>query len=169
MESILGGFRMNLGHLLFGFEGRISRLPYWLGGIALAVVMSIAIATGLELAAIPVSPWTRVLPTLVILWPLAATSVKRAHDRNRSPWILAPAFAAEFILIALDFAFVEQAPVKVTDANYTGLSFFLALTILNYAYQLYLLVELGFLRGTIGPNRYGPDPLVEPIPTPVQG
>jgi uncharacterized membrane protein YhaH (DUF805 family) len=25
--------------------------------------------------------------------------------------------------------------------------------------SLWMLIELGFLRGTIGPNRYGPDPL----------
>jgi uncharacterized membrane protein YhaH (DUF805 family) len=26
-------------------------------------------------------------------------------------------------------------------------------------FAIYLLVVLGFLRGTVGPNQYGPDPL----------
>ena len=37
-----------------------------------------------------------------------------------------------------------------------GLIFSLA----SLAVSLWALVELGFLRGTAGPNRYGPDPLV---------
>ena len=28
-----------------------------------------------------------------------------------------------------------------------------------FAISIWALVELGFLRGTVGPNRYGPDPL----------
>jgi uncharacterized membrane protein YhaH (DUF805 family) len=30
--------------------------------------------------------------------------------------------------------------------------------------NLWVLIELGFLRGTPGPNRYGPDPLADEIP-----
>jgi uncharacterized membrane protein YhaH (DUF805 family) len=33
----------------------------------------------------------------------------------------------------------------------------------SFAITIWAIVELGFLRGTIGPNRYGPDPL--PLPT----
>jgi len=161
---------MNLGHLLFGFEGRINRLPYWLSGIALGAVMAIAI--GVLYSTVPVSPWVTVLPTLLVLWPLTATSVKRAHDRNRTPWILAPTFVAEFVLIVL--AFTGSEPIKIGDSSSAAMPegaalFIFVLAVLNFAYQLYLLVELGFLRGTIGPNRYGPDPLAEPISTPVQG
>jgi uncharacterized membrane protein YhaH (DUF805 family) len=31
-----------------------------------------------------------------------------------------------------------------------------------FAFSVWLFVELGFLRGTRGPNRFGPDPLGNP-------
>jgi uncharacterized membrane protein YhaH (DUF805 family) len=37
--------------------------------------------------------------------------------------------------------------------------------LVSFAISIWALVELGFLRGTPGPNQYGPDPLTpEPIP-----
>jgi uncharacterized membrane protein YhaH (DUF805 family) len=33
------------------------------------------------------------------------------------------------------------------------------LNLISFAISIWALVELGFLRGTVGPNRYGPDPL----------
>jgi uncharacterized membrane protein YhaH (DUF805 family) len=33
------------------------------------------------------------------------------------------------------------------------------LHLVSFAITIWAIVELGFLRGTIGPNRYGPDPL----------
>jgi len=35
----------------------------------------------------------------------------------------------------------------------------LALSLLSFAISIWAIVVLGFLRGTRGPNRYGPDPL----------
>lgn len=32
----------------------------------------------------------------------------------------------------------------------------------SLAISIWALVELGFLRGTVGANRYGPDPLASP-------
>src|SRR5580698_3028277 len=51
----------------------------------------------------------------------------------------------------------------IVDLAYTYPEFAIAVpfTVLGVA----LLVELGFRRGTIGPNQYGPDPLA-PGPTP---
>jgi uncharacterized membrane protein YhaH (DUF805 family) len=36
----------------------------------------------------------------------------------------------------------------------------LAIVVPYGVFALALLVELGFRRGTVGPNQYGPDPLV---------
>ena len=33
---------------------------------------------------------------------------------------------------------------------------------MSFAITVWAIVELGFLRGTLGPNRYGPDPLAPP-------
>ena len=34
--------------------------------------------------------------------------------------------------------------------------------VVAFAFSVWLFVELGFLRGTRGPNRFGPDPLGNP-------
>jgi uncharacterized membrane protein YhaH (DUF805 family) len=41
-------------------------------------------------------------------------------------------------------------------------AFFLMLILVWLAYGVALLVDLGFRRGTPGPNRFGPDPLAAP-------
>ena len=38
-----------------------------------------------------------------------------------------------------------------------GLAIILGLA--GFGISIWALVELGFLRGTVGPNQYGPDPL----------
>jgi uncharacterized membrane protein YhaH (DUF805 family) len=46
------------------------------------------------------------------------------------------------------------------DGLTKGLSPPLILQLASLAVSIWALVELGFLRGTSGPNQHGPDPLV---------
>jgi len=39
---------------------------------------------------------------------------------------------------------------------------FLILHVVSFAITVWAFVELGCLRGTLGPNQYGPDPLSNP-------
>ena len=41
----------------------------------------------------------------------------------------------------------------------TGMTIF---SLASASVSIYMIVELGFLRGTPGPNQYGPDPLAAP-------
>jgi uncharacterized membrane protein YhaH (DUF805 family) len=59
------------------------------------------------------------------------------HERNKGGWWLLPMYLAPVIFYVV--------PVMTTVAG--------------GALLIWPLVELGFLRGTAGPNRYGPDPL----------
>ena len=61
------------------------------------------------------------ISAVLLLYPIFAVYVKRAHDRNRTGW---------FVLL-------------------------LFVPLVN----LWPLVEFFFLRGTEGPNKYGPDPI----------
>jgi len=38
----------------------------------------------------------------------------------------------------------------------------MVLHVISFAISVWAFVELGCLRGTVGPNRYGPDPLSTP-------
>ena len=91
------------------------------------------------------------LPFIVAFIPIAwiglAVSAKRLHDRGKSAWWL------------LVFWLLPSTLDRVGDRiEGVGVIFMLA----SIALSIWGLVEMGFLRGTVGSNRYGPDPLRAP-------
>ena len=75
----------DLVSLLFSFQGRIGRTPYWIVSILWGIAFQVAIHTlppGEESPAI----WIALVLLFVSLWPLLAVQVKRWHDRNKSGW-----------------------------------------------------------------------------------
>ena len=86
----------------------------------------------------------------VLLWVFLATSVKRLHDRDRSGWWMATLL-------------VVSPPVeRLTDWLPDALGFLLAIGI--FVLWVWGVIELFFLRGSRGPNRFGADPLA-PVDT----
>jgi uncharacterized membrane protein YhaH (DUF805 family) len=134
---------MSIGTLLFSFRGRINRMPYWLVSIAVMIVMAVPFAL---VAASGV--WQSAMLLLLLLIPLIwiglALAVKRLHDRNKSAWWLVIFYVLPGIMEGIG-EFAGDAEV--------------VLLIASSALSIWALVELGFLRGTAGPNDYGPDPL----------
>lgn len=139
---------MNWIALFTSFEGRIGRKQFWIGMIALGVIE--AIATLLQ-------PDERIAAVidLVILYPEFAVCAKRGHDRNIPTWVVGAFFALSVLLDLLILAGMAR-PADSTGAN-PYLTFLLILPMSIFA--LILLIDLGFRRGTVGPNRFGPDPL----------
>jgi uncharacterized membrane protein YhaH (DUF805 family) len=76
---------------------------------------------------------------------LAATAVKRLHDRNKSGWWIVPFFIAPILLSKVGDWLGDSYPAD-----------FLMLVLI--ALSLWGFVEMLCLRGTTGPNRFGPDP-----------
>jgi uncharacterized membrane protein YhaH (DUF805 family) len=79
-------------------------------------------------------------------WSGLAVGVKRLHDRDKSGWWILLFWLGPSILGSWQ-----------TAAPDLGGGFILALA--AGALGIWAFVELGCLRGTPGPNRYGPDPL----------
>ena len=79
--------------------------------------------------------------TLVTALP-AAYSLARMTGRN-----------GEALGIGMSTMDVGGTSIPVPGPIVTGLGFIVGI------YAIYLLVVLGFLKGTAGPNNYGPDPL----------
>lgn len=142
------------------FAGRSTRLEYWkvqlvasLGAgacvlFAMLLVPLVGQAGGVVMVGI--------LPLVVAS---IATGVRRLHDRNRSGWWLLVYWLAP----TLASAWAETVP----EAS----SAFLAaagLSLAGLLVTLWSLVELGFLKGATGPNRYGADP-AQPTPAEVFG
>ena len=135
-------------YLFSSFEGRISRKTFWIG---IAVLIVAELAAYLVAQALQGDRLSAIVD-LAFIYPEFAIAVKRAHDRDLPIWILIVFFGGGAVLDLL------------TVLNLTGsteqpsvLSLFIAVpfTVLLVA----LLIELGFRRGTIGPNQYGPDPV----------
>ena len=149
---------MRLGYLLTSFEGRINRKPYWLSNIALVVIfMVVAIAIFAVLGARDTDVTDRLanrmalIGLLILLYPSAALLVKRLHDRDR-PGILAAVFLGPSLLVGITDALGITGRETWNALDYLLNGLVLVVT-------LWVIVELGFMRGTPGPNRYGPDPL----------
>jgi uncharacterized membrane protein YhaH (DUF805 family) len=128
-----------LGWWVFSTQGRVTRLHYWLGQVALFVVFKLvtvsahAVRTSLGAGASsralsPLALSAAIIALVVImiclgagLWAGFALVVKRWHDRDKSwPWAL------------LGF-----------------------IPLVGWVWQG---IECGFLEGTLGPNRYGASP-----------
>jgi uncharacterized membrane protein YhaH (DUF805 family) len=160
--------------LLFGFKGRIQRLYWWVATIAVGAVAGI-VTTLLEHFArssgefIPDAASGEIAPTgifgaaitaigLANLWINLALSVKRLHDRDRTgAWVFLQillVFLAVIMIIVAIAVPKEQNGPWVMLAGLTGA--------IAFAFSVWLFVELGFLRGTRGPNRFGPDQLGTP-------
>jgi uncharacterized membrane protein YhaH (DUF805 family) len=138
---------MDWVHLFTSFEGRISRQPFW---IALVVFIAIDIATTLT---IEDDRWNAALD-LVLTYPQFAVCAKRGHDRNTPMWVVGLFFA---LGIVFDLMMLGGLITNAILRNPPTL--LMALLVPYSIFALALLIDLGFRRGTVGPNRYGPDPL----------
>ena len=173
---------------LFSFEGRINRARNWQ---ALLIIIGIGIcwlmffgmltigaasllgATGpanfsigteeilklfdpafyrtLALAKLPIV-LLQVTGSVLIVWIFFATSIKRLHDRDKSAWWMIP-----FFLLP---AYNDQVAAWFPDVFVLQALFSLG----AFALCIWGMIELYFLRGSRGPNRFGADPLA-PVDT----
>ena len=151
---------MNWKAIFFNLEGRIPRLPFWFGMLALlAIMLVILVPAGLlswDPATNPAPLSYRLLEfivTLSLAYPTYAIMLKRLYDRDH------PGTAA-FIFVVLDLIaeFVNVLSPIETEDGLTPLGWIIMIPFLILL--IALLIELGLRRGTPGPNRFGPDPLV---------
>jgi uncharacterized membrane protein YhaH (DUF805 family) len=168
---------MDYRRLLASFQGLIGRGGYWLAtlvilGSMLAALLlltliceAFGIATGpvaIDIIGISASiepadgekavkaalfPHLATIGmTMVFAWFFVAASIKRLHDRNRSGWWIIP--------------FVFATGIYSQFGDRLGESWLAALVGLAVlAGSIWGGVEMYGLRGTRGPNRFGPDPL----------
>ena len=120
--------------LLFSFRGRVNRAKFWLVGLALLVAELILVA---------------------ILFGSTVTS----GDPEQIAAAMGPIDGIVLFVFAV-LAFWISLAIAVKrfhDRNKTG--WWVLIVLVPVIGHLWYLIECGFLRGTIGPNTYGPDPL----------
>jgi uncharacterized membrane protein YhaH (DUF805 family) len=119
--------------------------------------VSASVEPGADAIAVKMSPFPQlvvVAMTLLFAWFYLAASISRLHDRNRSGWWIVPFVGATGLF--------DQFEGRLAGSWAT---FPVRLAVL-IAF-IWGLVEMSGLRGTNGPNRFGPDPLVpaDPVDT----
>jgi uncharacterized membrane protein YhaH (DUF805 family) len=139
---------MDWAYLLNSFEGRISRKTFWIAMAVLIVAETLAhfIAEALQ------GDRLSAIVDLAFTYPEFAIAAKRAHDRDLPIWILIVFFAGGALL---DLFTVLGLAGSNEEPSVLSLIIAVPFTVMLVA----LMIELGFRRGTIGPNRYGPDPV----------
>ena len=141
---------MDWNYLLNGFHGRIGRQTFWMAMSVVYVANVLACLAADQIQGDRLSA----IVDLAFTYPEFAVAVKRAHDRDLPVWLLIIFFAANGIL---DLFSVLGWPVTVEEPSWPLLAVLVPFGVLGIA----LLIELGFRRGTVGPNQYGPDPLAK--------
>ncbi len=140
---------MDWPYLLNEFHGRIGRQTFWIamGAVYILNVLACLLADQIQ------GDRLSAIVDLAFTYPEFAITLKRAHDRELPVWLLIAFFTANAVF---DFLDVLGLPIAVNDSSNM---LALATTIPFAVFGVALLVELGFRRGTAGPNKYGPDPL----------
>ena len=135
-------------YLLNSFDGRISRKPFWIAMGAVTVVEILCHLVAYQIEGDRLSA----IVDLAFTYPEFAIAAKRGHDRNMPPWVPGIFFG---VGVLLDLLTVLGLTGSREEPNTLALVISLPFTVFGLA----LLADLGFRRGTRGPNRYGPDPL----------
>ena len=129
---------------LFGASGRIGRLQYWLGMLAVFAMLAVTFLIVIWIAPIFAIPLIVIAPFVMFV-----LAIKRLHDRNKSGW-----WVVVFIIFP---GILDRLSDKLTE----GQPLWWVLILAGCALSLWGLIEIGFLRGTDGDNEYGPDPLAK--------
>jgi uncharacterized membrane protein YhaH (DUF805 family) len=170
---------MNFKWLLSNYDGRIDLAKYWeviIRTLVSCLIFLLIFKAGLKLVQVgflavfknplPFDPSFSDLLSVYAGWnleSLATVTIKRLHDRNKSGWWIVPFFMAPVLLHRPSDWLADPPFALLVDA-------------LGYGLGGWCFIDLLGLRGTTGPNRFGPDPLaprktqwvqpseIEPVP-----
>jgi uncharacterized membrane protein YhaH (DUF805 family) len=100
-----------------------------------------------------------------MIWINLAVTAKRLHDRNRNGWWAVAVFAVNrlsyiYYGVFFDLSFGVDISIAVE-------LLFALLAVAISLLQTWVIIELFFIAGTDGPNRFGPDPTRAALQYPV--
>jgi uncharacterized membrane protein YhaH (DUF805 family) len=144
---------LDFQQLFLSFDGRINRAKWWAGVVIISVIN---LVLGFVLYALfglsTFSILLSLIITLVLFYPTYAVCAKRFQDRDK------PGNMALYGLIPLLIANLLQAfGLTGTPTEINALGWICALV--TWGVLIWFIIELGILKGTPGPNRFGGDPL----------
>jgi uncharacterized membrane protein YhaH (DUF805 family) len=151
---------MSWGHYLFGFSGRLNRAKYWLWILIYFVAIAVVSAVIYAINSPTAGGIVQLAFSIVALISSLAVMAKRLHDRDKSAWWLLIFVLIPSILLGVGIGASVYGALMTDDSNLGTMTLVGgALTLVAGAFLIWAFIELACLRGTIGANRYGPDPL----------
>ncbi|TOI53139.1 DUF805 domain-containing protein [Vibrio parahaemolyticus] len=139
---------MSTKELLFSFHGRIDRKTYWIWNV-IYYISIIVFGAGISKLFPAFSYLLLPIFLLVLLIPDLAITTKRWHDRDKSIYWL----GLNIPLVIGRIATPMTSPMAQEPS--TPQLFIASISLIC---GLWILIECGFLKGTSGPNKYGPEP-----------
>ncbi|EMI7296354.1 DUF805 domain-containing protein [Vibrio parahaemolyticus] len=139
---------MSTKELLFSFHGRIDRKTYWIWNV-IYYISIIGFGAGISKLFPAFSYLLLPIFLLVLLIPDLAITTKRWHDRDKSIYWL----GLNIPLVIGRIATPMTSPMAQEPS--TPKLFIASISLIC---GLWILIECGFLKGTSGPNKYGPEP-----------
>ena len=146
------GSSSGFGWTYLSLQGRATRFTWWIWGVVALVIANVVLSfiagfldvmLGLSFGMMGVGPLS-IIASLLLIYPWVCVCGKRWHDRNKSAWFVLIVYGPLIATYVCMFA----VPAVVTIVS--------VITLIG---ALWTIVECGFLRGTVGDNRYGSDPL----------
>ena len=147
---------MDWGTLFFRFSGRINRAKFWLAVLIFTIINVVLAAIGYGLDQSMAFQALNGMIGIVIFISSLAVGVKRLHDRDKSGWYLILFYVVPTVLVTIAMVMGLTMEDSLVAAGIIGL--------IAAGIGIWAFVEIGCLRGTVGPNPYGPDPLAAPGP-----
>jgi uncharacterized membrane protein YhaH (DUF805 family) len=145
---------MDYAWLLISPRGRINRARYIVVQLALLTVwLTLWLKAPFDFS----SQWQAWVVAIAMIWINIATTAKRLHDRNRSGWWTVAVIIVgrlSYVYYGLFFGLYFGVDLSIGKELLLVISA-VALSLL----QTWVVIELFFMIGTDGPNRYGSDPL----------
>lgn len=142
-------------------DGRLSRKEWWIGVVGL-IIASIVLSIILGMVGLGgASGWGQLIAYVILFYPGWCIGIKRRQDRDNNATDFKVLMGLSGLLTLLQAFGIG---VTMTDMGNgmvmpTPDMWMSVLYLLLGIFGIYMLVQLGFLRGTPGPNSYGPDPL----------
>jgi uncharacterized membrane protein YhaH (DUF805 family) len=96
---------------------------------------------------------------LVVLWPSIAILIKRIHDRDKSGALVWALYGPLIPAIIVTIAAVVAVAAGGGEAAWSLIIVAVVLWVAVAGVAIWFFIEFGCMRGTIGPNRFGPDPV----------
>lgn len=153
--------KLSLLQTFFSPAGRLNRARFWFGlSVWIVALLAVAFASGLVIGmligatdfSMELSRSVGFLVSLMFLYPLYALMAKRLQDRGRPAWMALIGIVPVFIVQYLSSQGLIAGGGEPTIAEVV-LGWIIILVV------IWVVIDLGIMKGTPGPNRFGPDPL----------